>query len=71
VKECFGQLGNTVIKWVERSGVHFISTDETKTNECRQCELFNQCTWEKTLALLREMLKMIDDQRPKRRSSIT
>lgn len=71
MKECFGQLGNITIKWIERSGVHFIRTDEEKMNECRQCELFSQCAWEKNLAFLKEMLKLIDEGRAKTRGSLS
>jgi len=65
MKECFGQLGNITIKWIGRSGVHLIRTDDEKMQECRQCELFCQCAFEKNLALLKKMLKLIDEQRPK------
>jgi hypothetical protein len=67
MKECFGQLGNTTIKWIARSQVHFIITDEEKMKECRECELFSQCAYEKNLALLKEMLRLIDEQQPKKR----
>ena len=71
MKECFGQLGNTTVKWIERSGVHFIVTDEEKMKECRECELFSQCAWEKSLALFKEMFKLIDQDRPKKRKSLS
>lgn len=67
MKECFGQLGNTTIKWIERSAVHLIRTDEERMKECLECELFNQCAWEKTLALFKEMLRLIDEQRSQRK----
>ncbi len=70
MKECFGQLGNITIKWIARSQVHFISTDEEKMNECRECEFFSQCAQEKNLALLKEMLRLIDEQRPKKRGPL-
>jgi hypothetical protein len=71
MKECFGELGNTTVKWIQRSGVHFIVTDEEKMKECRECESFSQCAWERNLALLREMLKSIDEQRPRDRRPLT
>ncbi len=71
MKECFGELGNTTVKWIQRSSVHFIVTDEEKMKECRECELFSQCAWERNLALLREMLKSIDEQRPRDRRPLT
>jgi len=69
MKECFGQLGNIVIKWIARSQVHFVSTDEDKMAECRDCELFCQCAQEKNLSLLKEVLRLVDEQRPKKRST--
>jgi len=67
MKECFGELGSTTIRWIGRSSVHFIGTDEEKMKECRECELFSQCAWEKTRALFKELLKMIDEQRPRKK----
>jgi hypothetical protein len=67
MKECFGELGNTTVKWIQRSGVHFVATDEEKMKECHECELFSQCAWEMTLAILKETLKLVDEQRPKGR----
>lgn len=71
MKECFGQLGNITIKWIQRSGLHVVRTDEEKMNECRECELLAQCACEKNLALFKEMLKLIDDQRPKKRGTLS
>jgi len=70
MKECFGQFGNTTIKWIARSQVHFIRTDEEKMKECRECDLFCQCASDKNLALIKEVLKLVDEQRPKKRAPL-
>ena len=71
MKECFGQLGNITIKWIQRSAVHVIRTDEEKMVECRDCELLAQCACEKNLAMFKEMIKLIDEQRPRKRGALS
>jgi hypothetical protein len=71
MKECFGELGNTTVKWIQRSGVHFIASDEEKIKECHECEMFSQCSWERTLTLFKEVLKLLNEQRSKDRKSLS
>ena len=44
-----------------------IALDEDKfAEECAECEDFAHCTWETTLALLREILGLIDQRADKK-----
>ena len=61
MKECLGKMQGARIRWLAHSERHIIAVDEEKfEQECLACEEFNRCAWQTTLALLREILSLVE-----------
>lgn len=62
MKECFGQLANATIRFRDHSKQHFLRLDDEKVKECDQCNLFKKCMFLKYNDLIKDILKIIDEQ---------
>ena len=64
MKECFGQLANMTIRFRDHSKQHYLRVDEEKLKECDTCHLFTKCMFLRYNELIKDLLKMIDSNRP-------
>lgn len=62
MKECFGQLGNMSIRYIEQSRQHVLRMDDEKLKECDTCHLFTKCMFLRYNDLMRTMLRMLDER---------
>ncbi len=63
MKACFGKAQNAELRFISRSQVHFIATDDEKWKECAECPILQPCGWKTSLRLMKQMVRMIDQQR--------
>jgi uncharacterized protein YutE (UPF0331/DUF86 family) len=61
MKECFGQLANMSIRFRDSLKQHYLRVDDEKLKECDKCPLFTKCMFLRNNELMREMLKLIDE----------
>lgn len=66
MKECFGQLANLSIRYRDASRQHFLRIDEEKLRECDTCHLFTKCMFLRYNDLIRDLLKIIDENKDAR-----
>ena len=60
-KECFGELGNMVVRFNNSTQKHYLRTDDEKLKECDRCSLFTKCMFLRYNDMFRELLRMVDD----------
>ena len=70
MKECFGQLANTTIRYNNSTKKHYLRVDEEKLKECDQCPLFTKCMFLRYNEIFQELLRLVDqsgagDSRPR------
>lgn len=63
MKSCYGKTQNAELRFISRSQVHFIATDDEKWKECAECPILQPCSWKTSVNLMKQIVKMIDENR--------
>jgi len=61
-KPCFGQCANLCIRYRDRLKQHFLHMDEAKLKECDACPLFPRCAFLRNNEVMRDLLRLLDEQ---------